>query len=140
MVAHIRKYKAFILAGVLCAYMAGNFQGLFLEGLHQLTHLADVVRTEFQHSYYNHVHEDGKVHTHRHVVLEVIDDSLDEAGKELPLEDQQQRWKKKNPEQRSLFDPMAILPHAAPAKPEVEVFAVFDRFPKVPTPPPRRSA
>lgn len=140
MVAHFRKYKAFILAGMLVAYLAGTFQGLFLESLHQLAHIAEAVRTEFQHSYFNHVHEDGKAHTHRHVVLEVVDDALNKSESDLPVEDQQQKFKKKNPEHRSQIDPIAQSFLNLSAKPPTEVGALSDLFPKVPSPPPKRHA
>ncbi|PHN07093.1 hypothetical protein [Flavilitoribacter nigricans] len=142
MVTSIRKYKILILTGLLTAYLAGSVQGLLLEGLHAVVHLAKEFSTEFQHSYYQHAHEDGEVHTHRHVVLETIEDSLGDPAQDAPpaQEDQQQHLKKKNPEHRSIIDPIAFFISSGPANPVNPVYPVSKVFSTIPTPPPKFSA
>ena len=139
MVAYLRTYKVYILAGLLGAYLAGTFEVLFMEGLHHISHLAEEFRTEMQHSYYNHVHEDGDTHTHRHIVLEKIDDALEDSSnpENFPTEDPSNHLKKKNPEQRSTFDPIAHSFSLFPEKPlhTTRTHSIF--FTQVPTPPPR---
>ena len=142
MVVYFRTYKTYILAGLLVAYLAGSFEATFIEGLHRISHITEEFRTEMQHSYYNHVHEDGKAHTHRYIVLEKIDDVLEESSspESIPTEGHPNHPKKKNPEQRYTFDPIANFTILFPEKPRHLLGRVTQFFTKVPTPPPRARA
>lgn len=137
MILTIRKYNLCLLTSLLLAFLASTFQNPLLVGMHYASHLVEDFTTEFQYSYYNHQHHDGQLHTHRHVVLEVINDSLDEHEHNTPLqEDQHETLKKKKPEHRSIIPLMIIALDLSLVSPIVKTTAIPITFISVPTPPP----
>lgn len=138
MTTYIRKYKTLILAGLIGAYLLGSLHYLFLEGFHFIAHIADELGTSLQHSYYDHMHEDGKVHTHRHVVLDNIDDSAaDTEGYPVSSEDKLKLLKKKNPEYRLSNRSSVHFQISNPALPAYACCLRTAVFISIPTPPPR---
>lgn len=137
MILSIRKYNLCLLTSMLLAFLGGTFQDPLLDGMHYVSHLVDEFTAEFQQSYYNHQHEDGQVHAHRHLVLEVINDSLDEHEQNTPLqEDQHKTLKKKKTEYRSIVPLMDFALDPSLVSPIVKSTAIPTTFISVPTPPP----
>jgi hypothetical protein len=138
MITSIRKYKMLILTGLLAAYLGGALQDSLLDSMHFVSHLAQEFTAELQHTYYNHQHQDGQAHTHRHIVLEVIDDTSDKSGNDAqPQGDQQKNLKKKNPEYRSSNDPISFFPFSMAVRPIGLATILPNSFLSVPSPPPK---
>ena len=138
MITSIRKYRVLLLTGLLTAYLAGVMQDFLLDGMHFVSHLAQEFTAELQHTYYNHQHQDGQEHTHRHIFLEVINDTLDNPENDaLPQGDQQKSLKKKNPEHPSTVDPIAFFTFPN----RLRIASCFSTLPNVyfsvPSPPPK---
>lgn len=139
MITFIKKYKTLLLSSLLTAYLVGTFQDSCLEGLHVASHLMQVLFTNPQVTVV-HEHEHGQEHTHRHLVLETMEKSLDNFSDDaIPTDEKSNSTdsKKKKTERQATIDSLYLVCTPLQLRPVSKSYAISSNYPSVLTPPPK---
>ncbi|MCB0630796.1 MAG: hypothetical protein R2824_03245 [Saprospiraceae bacterium] len=145
MLTYFTKYKTFFILGLLTAYLAAAFQQLTLEALHTFSHLAQHLHEHYgsddhvhSHHSHSHPHNGHDTEHHRHPVISMLDQALDNFSNDQPEhQDDQEQFKKKNPERLPASPKLPVLISSI-EKEDFHFQMLFSSFtPSVPSPPPR---